>query len=189
MESALIVSSADKSAQSISALLGESGVRAQVTVTNGGDARRLIEDQRFDIVVISAPLRDEHGAELAAHVSESTTAGVILLVRAEHLDEISARVESSGVFVIGTPVSRTIFQHTVRMVSAMETRLVMLQKENTKLQKKIQDMRLVDRAKSVLMQCLKMDENSAHHYMEKQAMDLRCTKAEIAQNIIRTYKN
>ncbi|MPN45447.1 hypothetical protein SDC9_193014 [bioreactor metagenome] len=75
------------------------------------------------------------------------------------------------------------------MVSAMETRLVMFQKENMKLQKKIQDMRLVDRAKSVLMQCLKMDEDSAHHYMEKQAMDLRCTKAEIAQNIIRTYKN
>ena len=49
--------------------------------------------------------------------------------------------------------------------------------------------RLVDRAKLVLMECLKMSEESAHYYIEHQAMNMRCTKTEIAQSVIRTYKN
>lgn len=189
MESALIVSSAERSAQSIATLLSEFGIISPVLFANGGDARRMVDEQNFDVVVISTPLRDEYGSELAAYISESTTMGVILLVKAENADEVSQKVESSGVFVIGTPVSRTIFNHTIRLAPAMENRLVMLQKENIKLQKKIQDIRPIDRAKYVLMQCLKMGEDDAHHYMEKQAMDLRCTKVEVAKNIIRTYKN
>ena len=47
----------------------------------------------------------------------------------------------------------------------------------------------MDRAKLVLIECLKMSEENAHHYIERQAMNMRCTKAEIAQSIIRTYKN
>lgn len=47
----------------------------------------------------------------------------------------------------------------------------------------------MDRAKLVLMECLKMSEESAHYYIEHQAMNMRCTKTEIAQSVIRTYKN
>ncbi len=64
-----------------------------------------------------------------------------------------------------------------------------MKKENIKLQNKIEEMRIVNRAKFSLMQYLGFDEAQAHRYIEKQAMDKRVTKYQIAMQIIKTYEN
>ena len=60
--------------------------------------------------------------------------------------------------------------------------------ENEKLKEKINDIRLIDRAKLTLIQYLKMSEEESHKYIEKQAMDLRITKVEVAKNILKIYE-
>ena len=189
METALIVSGTDAGVKALFALLGDLRLRDVQFAMNSAEARRRLADREYDLAVVNTPLRDEFGSELACRIAETTTAGVILLVKADYAAEIQAKVEDSGVFVLEKPVRRSMFQYTVRMMAAMERRLQMLKKENVRLQNKIEEIRLVGRAKLVLMQCLKMSEESAHHYIERQAMNMRCTKAEIAQSIIRTYEN
>ena len=46
----------------------------------------------------------------------------------------------------------------------------------------------MNRAKWLLIECLNMTEAEAHRYIEKQAMDLRISRREAAENIIKTYK-
>ncbi|HIT05611.1 MAG TPA: ANTAR domain-containing protein, partial [Candidatus Scybalocola faecipullorum] len=54
---------------------------------------------------------------------------------------------------------------------------------------KMNEIQIIDRAKWLLVDQLKMSEPEAHRYIEKQAMD-RCVKrVEIAQNILRTYEH
>ena len=48
---------------------------------------------------------------------------------------------------------------------------------------------MVDRAKCILIQYLNMTEPQAHRYIEKQAMDLRVSRREIAQGILQTYES
>ena len=50
------------------------------------------------------------------------------------------------------------------------------------------EIRIVDRAKLVLITNLGMDEPHAHRYIEKNAMDMRITKRESAEMIIKTYE-
>ena len=57
-----------------------------------------------------------------------------------------------------------------------------------KLQTKIEEIRLVNRAKCCLIQYLKFSEPQAHRYIEKQAMDTRQTRKEVAQRILSTYE-
>lgn len=64
-----------------------------------------------------------------------------------------------------------------------------LQTENGKLQKQIDDQRLVARAKRALRKTLGMTEEQAHRYLEKQAMDLREPKGEVARRILATYSD
>lgn len=189
MDNALIVSSTDAGVKALFDLLGDLRLHDIQFAMNGGEARRRLANQEYDLAVINTPLRDEFGSDLACHIAETTTAGVVLLVKNDHVAEIYAKVQPSGVFVIEKPVSRGVFQYTMRMVEAMERRLQLLKKENTRLQSKIEEIRMVDRAKLVLMECLKMSKENAHHYIEHQAMNMRCTKMEVAQSIIRTYKN
>ena len=54
---------------------------------------------------------------------------------------------------------------------------------------RIEELRLIDRAKCTLISVLNISEKEAHRTIEKQAMDLRLTKKQVAEHILRTYDN
>jgi response regulator NasT len=97
-------------------------------------------------------------------------------------------VEDAGVFTISKPASPEFLYQSVRLLTAARKRVMSLQHENVKLQNKIDEMRLVDRAKCILIQYLNMTENQAHKYIEKQAMDFRQSRSTIAKKILQTYE-
>ena len=49
-------------------------------------------------------------------------------------------------------------------------------------------MKIINRAKFTLMQCLTMSEEQAHRYLEKQAMDMRISKLDVARRVLSTYE-
>ena len=69
----------------------------------------------------------------------------------------------------------------------MSVKLGQLEKKNRTLQEKMADIRTVNRAKWLLIENLGMTEKDAHYYIEKQAMDTRMSRREVAVGIIRTY--
>ena len=188
METVLIVSSSEKGREFLTELLIGCGFERSSYAANGGEARRILLEQPFDLVVINAPLQDEFGHELALSLTQSTDSGILMLVKAELADAVSAKVEDYGVFVIPRPVGLQLFFQTVKLIHASRKRVLGLQKENGRLQQKIEEMRLVDRAKCTLVQYLGLTEPQAHRYLEKQAMDMRMTRREVAEEILRTYE-
>ena len=189
MESALIVTTACKGTQLLAELLKMSGITSISTAASGGDARRLLLETSFDLVVINAPLSDEYGHELAVFVVESSGAGVIILCKSERADLVSQKVEDAGVFVVEKPISRQLFFQSIKLMAASRRRMLGLKKENSKLRGKIEEIRLVDRAKCLLIQYLDMTEPEAHRAIEKEAMDRRVTRKEIAKEIVSRYEN
>ena len=103
--------------------------------------------------------------------------------------EAAQKVCDAGVFVIEKPIDRRLFDQALRFIAAAQNRLASLLEENARLHRQLQDLRLIDRAKCLLIETLGMTEPQAHRYIELQAMDLRMTKREIAGEIIRTYEN
>ena len=77
----------------------------------------------------------------------------------------------------------------VRFASPIEDTEPMGEKEASSLQRKMEEIRLVNRAKLVLMEHLNMSEAQAHRYIEKSAMDSCTKRSEVAETIIRTYEN
>ena len=106
MESVFIVSSSQQAADLLSGLLGTAGYRQTAYAKSGAEARRMLIDNDFGLILVNTPLTDEFGHELAISVSQMTTAGVMLLVKNENADEVSARVEDYGVLVVAKPVIR-----------------------------------------------------------------------------------
>ena len=188
METVLIVSSSEKGREFLTELLRGCGFSRPAYAGGGGEARRLLLDQGFDLIVINAPLQDEFGHELSLSLTQDTDSGILMLVKAELADAVSAKVEDHGVFVIPRPVGRQLFFQTVKLVNASRKRVLGLRQENGRLQQKIEEMRLVDRAKCALVQYLGFTEPQAHRYLEKQAMDMRMTRREVAEEILKTYE-
>jgi response regulator NasT len=112
----------------------------------------------------------------------------VLLIKEENADVAAEKVCDFGAMVIPKPINRQGFYRAMRFVYAARKRMLGIQTENIKLQKKLEEIRTLNRAKFALMQYLSFTEQQAHRYLEKEAMDLRCTKLEIAQKVIRMYE-
>ncbi len=185
--SVLLISSGEKGITAITKLLSQNDFSPVSTVKSAGEARRLLSVQNFDIIIINAPLTDEFGTELAMQLAENTCSGVMLIAKSDISETAAAKTEDLGVVTIAKPIDRTVFHHTLKLLSSMRDKFSVLENENKKLKQKLDEVRLVQRAKRMLMECLKMSEAQAHRYIEKQAMDMRVTKYEVANSIIRTY--
>lgn len=189
LDSVLIVSSSNKAREFFIEVLSQNSYGEVVTVTNGVEARRLLVERIFDLCIINSPLIDEFGDEFAKDIVSSSIGQVIIVVRNDIYDEISEKVEEYGIITIAKPMNRTIFWSVLKIANATYNKIYKLKKENNKLLQKIEDIKMIDRAKCILIQYLNMTESEAHRYIEKQAMDMRTTRKTIAEGILRTYEN
>jgi len=81
-----------------------------------------------------------------------------------------------------------IFWNVLKL--AIDTQIILqeVQKENLKLKQKIEDIRIIDRAKCILISRLNLSEEEVHRAIEKQAMDMRTSKRAIAEDILKTHE-
>lgn len=187
MESALVVSSSPKATKAITEMLQSCNFGAIDVSSHGNDARRKLSDRPYDLVLINTPLTDGRDMELALDFSLTVPCGVILLVKEETAEQVQAGVEEAGVFVAPKPVNRHALLQTIRYIGVFQQKLKELEEKNNALQKKFDDLRVVDRAKCALIEYLHLTEPQAHRYIEKKAMDLRLPKRVVAEDIIKTY--
>ena len=185
--SVLVVSNQLKFNEAITPMLPPSEYYPVCFTGNIAAARREMLSQRFDLVIINAPLLDDPGTRFAIDANNRMDTVVLLLLRAENYEDVNERVTSHGVFTLQVPVpASTLRQGLKWMISARE-RLRRLETKNLSIEEKMEEIRLVNRAKWVLIEQLKMNESDAHRHIEKQAMDLCTSKKEIARSIIKTY--
>ena len=189
MENALIVSNSEKSAASIAEMISAASIREIVALKSCGEAQRLLLERDFDLAVINAPLRDESGEGLSRHIASKSISQVILIVKSEFFDAVSAICEEDGVLTVSKPVNRAIFWSALKLAVGAQNRLKRVRAENAQLKQKIEDIRVIDRAKCLLISYLNMSEQEAHRYIEKQAMDLRSAKRAVAEGILKMYEN
>lgn len=186
--SVLIVTASDRFTNSIMPLLPMTDYWPVQTASSVAEARRWLADTEFDIVLINTPLPDDFGMHLAIDICTGSGAGVLLLVKNDHYNEIYSKVVRYGVITLSKPTNRQMVAQNLRILCATRERIRQMQAKQATVEEKIKEIRLVNRAKWLLIECLNMTEAEAHRYIEKQAMDLRISRREAAENIIKTYK-
>lgn len=109
------------------------------------------------------------------------------MVGAELQEEIYDKVAEHGVFVLSKPISKQTMVIALSWLSSAREKIRKTEKKTLSIEEKMQEIRIVNRAKWILIRELKFDEPEAHRYIEKQAMDRCISKRIIAEEIIRTY--
>lgn len=188
MDSVLIVSQSEKSILYLTELLTQASLGSITTLSNAGEARRLLIEKDFDLCIVNAPLQDEFGESLARNIAAKGISQVILIVKSELYDDVTEKTEDYGVITIAKPIHKPLLWSALKMARATHTKMRAMQSENNKLLQKIEDIRMIDRAKCILISHLSMSEPEAHRYIEKQAMDMRLTRRDIAEEILKTYE-
>lgn len=186
--SVLVVSASNKFNDSLRRLLPENRYSPVILAADVSDARRKLLEERYDLVIVNTPLPDDFGTRLALDVCASSGTGVLLLVGAEHYPDVNARVSPYGVLVLSKPTSAQLVNQSLLLLCGTRERLRRMEQKTASIEEKMEEIRLVNRAKWLLIEQLKMTEQDAHRYIEKQAMDRCVTKRVIAEQILSTYK-
>jgi response regulator NasT len=187
MDNILVVSGGEKGRVYFTDFLTACKYGSVATADDGASAAEALEENAFDLCIINAPLPDGSGVELALRAVAQGCCQCLVVAPAEQAPKFRAALEPSGVFVISKPVKKVALWSTLKSIAVVRNRIRAMQAQNETLKQKLEDVRLVNRAKALLISNLKMSEQQSHRFIEKQAMERRVTKAEIARRIINTY--
>lgn len=182
----LIVSGSRQIYEFITDILHGDDFDAIAYAASVGEARRALSASEYDILIVNTPLPDEFGADFSLGVSGGRM-GILLLCKGELYEQVVDRVEEYGILTLPKPTTKQAIYTSIHLLIAVSAKLSVLEKKNKTLQEKMADIRVVNRAKWLLIENLGMTEKDAHYYIEKQAMDMRLSRREVAEYIIRTY--
>ena len=184
--SVLAVSAAEKFSASLRTLLPEGRYDPVRAVRDAATARRLLLERSYDIVIINTPLPDDFGTRLALDVSETSGAGVLLLAKAEQYPELAARLTPSGILTLQKPTTPQLVTQALQLLCGTRERLRRMEQKTASFEEKMAEIRLVNRAKCLLIERKAMTEQEAHRWIEKQAMDRCVSRRQIAEEILKT---
>ena len=186
--SVLVVSASEKMNTAVRSLLPPSDFWPVSSVRSISGAKRLMLEKPCDIVIIDSPLADGNGVQFSIDLSSGSESGVLLMVAGEIYEEVYYKALPSGVAVLSKPVSAAVLTNSVRLLCALRERLRSVVKEQVTVEDKMKELRLINKAKWILIEQEHMTEDEAHRHIGRRAMEQRISRAEAAQELIRSHK-
>ena len=159
-----------------------------VTVAaNISEARRRTLEEEYDLILINAPLPDGDGQQFALAVCANTESGLLLLIKSEIYEEVYYRLLPAGAVTLPKPTNMDRIMQTVRILCAIRERLRSAKQKQSTVEEKMEELRLVNRAKWLLIEKEGLSEDEAHRYITRQAMERRISKKQIARELLQSY--
>ena len=186
--SVLVVSPAGRGADFLASVFDAPTFDPVVNASSAGEARRLLSSEQYDLIAVNSPLPDETGIDFCIDAAQGPS-GVMLFVKNDIYEIVSSQCTREGIFVIPKPNTQRNVAQSVTLLCAICERLRKYEKKTRTLREKMDSIRIVNRAKWLLIERLGMTEQDAHGYIEKEAMNRRRTSREIAEEIIHMYEN
>ena len=182
----LLVSTEDKFIKEVSALLQDERYELD-NARSASDAENKLLKQKYDIVMINAPLSDDPGTKLCTAISRSSGTIVAVYASNDVFDDIQSKVSAQGVFVLHKPSSKVMVSQAISLMICARDRMRVLEQKVDKAESKLEEFRVVNKAKCMLIEHEGISEADAHRYIEKKSMDAGVAKKLVAQIIINNY--
>lgn len=142
------------------------------------ELQNAFREQNPDALILSGQDYD-----FTAGLSEQPYTAILLIASRDELIRMRPACVAGGILA----GSKEDLNNMLLQLLAVCVRLRSSRQRASSLQRKLDDTRLVNRAKLLLMTRLKMSEAEAHRYIEKTAMDSSQRLGDVAMGIIRTY--
>ena len=183
----LFVQDAAAEPAALGAFAAEQPALALVTADGLDEAERKLAQLDPALVVWQCDAPGLPALRQCVRLAEGSEAVFLLLVRPGTYEAVWRFVQAAGICVMSWPAPQEVFRQTLRNLLLLKKSLRAMKEKTDQLQSQLQDMKRIQKAKSLLMNQLGMSEADAHRWIEKAAMDRCVKKREIAETIIRMY--
>jgi response regulator NasT len=167
--------------QKILPLLGHAVV---ATAKDGRELVQKCRETRPDLVITDIKMPDMDGIDAANQIYRDGPVPVIL-VSAYHDPEFIRRAEADHILAyLVKPIKQADLEPVIAIVMRRFEQFQALRKESANLKQALEDRKLIERAKGILMKKAGLDEHDAFRRLQKLASDKNRKLVEIAQMIL-----
>jgi response regulator NasT len=165
-------------------LLPHLGHQVVAEASTGQELVERCRGVRPDLIITDIRMPDLDGLQAAAKVNGAGRVPVIL-VTAHHDAEVLARAAEDYIMAYLTkPVKPLDLEAAIQMALARFGHFQMLSKEAADLRQALEDRKVIERAKGVVVKRVGVDEEEAFRRLRKLACDGNCKLVEAAQTVV-----
>lgn len=180
----LLISPSENFLSSIKALLSDFVCSQFCTERSISSAKRRLAESSFDFILLNLPPNAENAYRFSVDLCREKSSVVLMFVPAQEYDAAFHHAAAQGIYLLPKPVSRSMVTQAFDWMVTTHERLRKMEKKTLSVEEKMQEIRMVNRAKWLLIEQMNMTEAEAHRYIEKRAMDRCVSRREIAEEII-----
>jgi response regulator NasT len=155
-------------------------------VAEAATGRELVErcnQARPDLVITDVRMPDMDGLRAAAEVNRRERVPVILVTAHHDAEILGAGAGEYIMAYLAKPVKPVDLQAAVRLAILRFENLQTLARESADLRQTLEDRKLIERAKGVVMKRVRLDEEEAYRRMRKVASDTNRKLIEVARSV------
>ena len=183
----LLIAQVGELQTAIAAALSAAGAGEALQAKDLPAARALLGREEVGVVLLVCAKCGKQELDFLQDCGEKGVACALLTSPAE-TRRAEEQLLRTRCLVLCAPLSRKELELFVRLALCVSRKFTALQEQNEQLRRRLEDFKVIDRAKCCLVAILGMDEERAHRYIQKRAMDMRVSQREIAEDILKTYE-
>ncbi len=168
----------------IKAMAEEAGLNVIATGANGAEAIEICKAKAPELIIMDYKMPVKDGIEAAIEISKSCPTAVVLLTAYDDEKTIHAAAEAGIMAYLVKPVKQEQILPAVEVAFSRFKEFEALRKENAVLKDAIEAMKIIEKAKGLLMEKEGLNENEAFVRIRKISMDRRKTMKDVAEFLI-----
>ena len=173
-----------QAAEKIKYALQRSGYAVGEICTSGGEAIRRVRAGATDLLLINQEMPDMTGLEVATIIGDENLCSVVLFASLEKRALCADIVADYDITLFTKPVNISALLSTIEIVLQNRRRMDRMEREMVTLKESLENRKLVERAKGILMKRKSISEAEAYRRIQKMSMDSRVSMKDIALKII-----
>lgn len=157
-----------------------------VVVGEAGDGNKAVElafELKPDLMVMDIKMPDLDGLSAAEKISELKIP-VVLLTAFSQQELVTRAAEVGAMAFLVKPFSPQDLLPAIEIALSRHSQLVTLEAEIADLGERLETRKLVERAKGVLSEKMKLTEPEAFRWIQKASMDRRLSMADVARTVL-----
>lgn len=163
--------------------LTDSGFDVIGQAGDGAEAVRLALELKPQLVLMDIKMPGTDGLQ-AAEILKEHKVPVVLLTAFSSPDLVE-RASEAGVFsYVVKPFNPSNLIPALRIALSLQQRMATAENEVDEINEKLETRKLVDRAKGLLTEKMKLNEPEAFRWIQKASMDRRLSMKQVAQTVI-----
>ncbi len=135
-------------------------------------------------LIIAAPrLADMDGIEAMIQIGKSKPTAGIVIAKSDDLDKVERALEDHVMAYLVEPITAETIQPAIFLAEGRFEHFQSLDRKIDQLETKLEDRKVIERAKGIVMQIRGLSEEEAHRYLQSCATKSRQKLVDLAQTI------